>query len=188
MTPILGILDSAKYGALHAGNYYSIATATVTSGGQGTITFSSIPQTYTHLQARIFAQQGSAQYHTLQLALGGGSFDTGSTYPQHYIYGNGSTAGAGGGANGSPGINFGDLPGSGSTNIFGVGIVDILDYTNTSKYKTVRILGGNDKNGSGVVVMTSGFDTTSTNAITGVQFVSSGNYSAGTVIALYGVK
>jgi hypothetical protein len=50
MTPILGIMASQISGHLETGAYESISTVTVGGGGSATITFSSIPGTYTHLQ------------------------------------------------------------------------------------------------------------------------------------------
>jgi hypothetical protein len=56
MTPILGILASGMSGNLWAPgkDFDSIATTTVGAGGASTITFSSIPSTYRHLQIRLF--------------------------------------------------------------------------------------------------------------------------------------
>jgi hypothetical protein len=46
-----------------------------------------------------------------------------------------------------------DSPRNGATaNAFGVGIIDILDYANTNKYKTIKSLDGCDLNGAGVIV------------------------------------
>ena len=58
MAPILGIYASQISGHLFApsGAYDSIATTTVGAGGASSITFSSIPSTYTHLQVRITAK------------------------------------------------------------------------------------------------------------------------------------
>jgi hypothetical protein len=75
---------------------------------------------------------------------------------------------------------------SAAASIFGAGIVDILDYANTNKYKTLRALAGVDFNGSGRVGLTSGLwqSTSAINAITleGSSFV---QYSS---FALYGIK
>jgi hypothetical protein len=192
MTPILGILDSAKYGALHAGNYYSIATATVTSGGvaSGSLQFTSIPQTFTHLQIRAFASKASSGGSALNLAFNTDN-GTQSNYNSHFILANGSTVSAGT-------INSGSAYTScyggwntymSNSNMYSVSITDILDYTNTNKYKTVRALSGNDANGSGAVFYASGLYL-STNAINTITFFNEGSeaFSPGTVIALYGVK
>jgi hypothetical protein len=46
-------------------------------------------------------------------------------------------------------ISLGGVPGSSSpSGMFGAGIIDILDYANTNKYKTIRNYAGNIKNGT----------------------------------------
>ena len=52
--PILGIIASQDYNRV-TNSYESIATVTVGSGGSSSLTFSSIPATYTHLQIRYMA-------------------------------------------------------------------------------------------------------------------------------------
>jgi len=58
MSPILGILASQNYPRIN-GAYESIATTTV-STSVSSITFSSIPATYTHLQLRWIARSDRA--------------------------------------------------------------------------------------------------------------------------------
>jgi len=173
-----------------ASSYESIATTTVGSGGATSITFSSLGTGYTHLQLRYFASQNAAQYQIIQLGFSGGAIDTGANYAQHYVYGNGSTTGAGGNvASGATSFAFGDLPAS--TTIFGAGIMDILNYSNTTTYKTLRVLGGNDQNGSGVVVMSSCVNISTTGAITSLKLTPGGGgtgYKQYSSFALYGVK
>ena len=48
--PILGIMASQISGHLSNPSYESIATYTVGAGGSSTMVFSSIPQTYKHLE------------------------------------------------------------------------------------------------------------------------------------------
>jgi hypothetical protein len=194
MTPILGILDSAKYGALHAGNYYSIATATVTSGGQGTISFTSIPQGYSHLQIRWFVPSSTSSNNNIAMEVGGSSgVDTGNNYTLHELLGNGSTASAGA----LTGLSFariGYFDSSGGTYPM-VGVTDILDYANINKYKTIRTLSGHDDNGSGGVRLVSGLWSGGTignanNAIANINIYSANSITLpqNSVIALYGVK
>ena len=97
MSPILGIIDSSKYGALNslAGNYYAIATATVTSGGQTTISFTSIPQGYSHLQIRIYGKSNGGTYPTDGVNLAFNGSTTSTDYDSHNISGNGTSATAG---------------------------------------------------------------------------------------------
>jgi hypothetical protein len=67
--------------------------------------------------------------------------------------------------------------------------MDIVDYTNTNKYKTSRAFAGFDANGSGMLAVTSGL-WMSTTAINSITFTSdaSGNFAQYSSFALYGVK
>jgi hypothetical protein len=76
---------------------------------------------------------------------------------------------------------------------FGVSIVDILDYANTNKYKTVRVLSGVDFNGTlagygGYVGPLSG-NWRNTSAITSIKInAQTGNFTQYSQFALYGIK
>jgi hypothetical protein len=168
------------------GSYYSIATTTVGAGGASSISFTSIPSTYTHLQVRcIMRSAGASANLTMQI-----NGDTTNNYTYHVLYGDGSAVTASGAGTGLP-YNFtGYMPTSGGTaNAFGTAVTDILDYANTSKYKTTRSLTGADMNGSGLVELASGL-WLSTSAITQLDFkVSNGgsNFAQYSSFALYGV-
>lgn len=169
------------------GNYDALATVTVPSGGVTTITFAGIPQTgYTHLQLRILQKAtGSGSNWTNKLQFNGDT--TSANYREHILYGTGSSV-----ASASTQqwyINQGAVPGAGDgANVFGVAIIDILDYTNTSKNKTTRSLAGFDANGSGDILLGSQL-WMNTNAITSITMeaytVNLAQYSQ---FALYGVK
>lgn len=158
-------------------SYESIATVTLSSTAS-TVTFSSIPQTYTHLQLRSFNAQASATQGARLFANG----DTTTTnYWLHALNGNGTSASAAG-TNNNYGFYY-----SGSTSGYLASIIDILDYTNTNKRKVFRALEGYDLNGSGNVTLWSMGWTTS--AITSLQFDSIGSsFQSGSVYALYGIK
>jgi hypothetical protein len=185
MSPILGIYASQISGHLWApsGAYESIATLSGSGAGR---TFSSIPQTYTHLQLRMYLRDVSASNPSQSFLRFNG--DTGSNYTYHYLQGNGSSATSLAGT----GLGYMSLPLiPGSTqlaNNYGCIIVDILDYTNTNKNTTVRTLGGYDNNGSGAVALFSGL-WLNTAAVTSIQagafFQSDDTYSQ---LALYGIK
>lgn len=184
--PILGIWASANQRQfISTTAYESIATAT--PSGTGTVNFTSIPQTYTHLQLRVFNQY-AANDRAMGLRL---NSDSGSNYSVHGLYGQGSSAGAFGAAN--YGItewlyNYDYGSGYASTSFVG-GIIDILDYTNTNKYKTLRSLEGVDYNGAGNIFMRSA-SWRSTSAVTSINLTiqGGGNFATGTSIALYGIK
>ena len=170
-------------------NFESIATVTVGSGGSSTVTFSSIPSTYTHLQVRLLARSGRAR-----TANGNLYMQLNSSYltSYHLLFGNGASTtaqGSGGGLTNGEAILL--VPGStAGANIFGVGVIDILDYANTNKTKVIRALNGDDLNGEGYAVLTSGM-LNSTSAVTSITFGSgdgSGSIPQYSHFALYGVK
>ncbi len=76
-----------------------------------------------------------------------------------------------------------------TANIFGAGIIDILDYKNTNKSTTTRSLTGIDRNGSGNTRIDSG-NWRNNNAITSIQLIngSSTNFVANSSFILYGIK
>jgi hypothetical protein len=77
---------------------------------------------------------------------------------------------------------------SGLADAFGAGVVDILDYKDTNKYKTVRNLTGVDMNGMGELGLISGL-WRNTNAITSILFYPPANNIAQySHFALYGIK
>lgn len=190
MAPILGIMASAITGNLVTNSYESISTVSVTSGGgSASLSFTSIPSTYKHLQIRGIARNTSAgtasDYILLKL-----NSDTGSNYAFHWLYGTGSAAGA------TASINRSNLPigtcweTSALANSFSAVVCDILDYQNTNKYKTTRSLGGGDTNGGSYqeVNFMSGL-WRDTAAITQIDVSSSdGNLAQYSSFALYGIR
>jgi hypothetical protein len=167
-------------------SYESIATVALGSS-QTTIAFSSIPSTYKHLQIRAFGKTdvaGSGDYFRIRF-----NSDTATNYSTHFLSGDGSSVPVSGNANVSSMYATRFSGNSGATNIFGAGVVDILDYSDTNKYKTVRTLGGVDTNGGGEVFYSSGSwrSTSAVNAIT--LFPNAGsNFMQYTSVALYGIK
>ena len=176
---ILGILVSS--GAVVGGNYESIATVTVGSGGASNVEFTSIPSTYKHLQIRYIARGSILTNSLMQF-----NADTGTNYSWHVLYGTGASALAVGG--GSNSFMYASNIASATSNFTG-GVIDILDYASTSKYKTMRTLGGYDANGSGEIGLFSG-SWQSTSALTSIKLYpnSSGTYTQYTQFALYGIK
>lgn len=174
---------SAK-GTFELGSFDSIATTTLTTA-TASITFSSIPSTYTHLQIRGIARSVGANVNiTVQL-----NSDTGSNYTYHNIIGNGAAVTANGGASSSV-LYLGFTPETASTaSCFSGTVIDILDYTNTNKYTTLRSITGSDLNGSGSVRFMSGA-WLSTSAVTSVVLTISGSdsFQQYSSFALYGIK
>ena len=190
MAPILGIWASQISGHLFqpSGAYDSIATTTVGAGGASSITFSSIPSGYTHLQIRSIAR-GTVAQGEMQTFYRFNS-DSGNNYAYHLLRGNGSGVFADGITSASSASAVTRYSAANAASgIFGAGVTDILDYANTSKNKTIRSLGGVDANGSGQVYFTSGL-WMNTSAITSITIGinDGGDFAQYSQFALYGIK
>ena len=183
--PILGIVASSNYQrvAPDTGAMFPLGMVQVGSGGSSTIEFTSIPSTYKHLQIRGIGRTTSGNSVDFRIRM---NSDTGSNYARHSIRGEGTAVSAEG--NASQVYMWLDRAIPGAADIFGGVIVDILDYANTNKYKTMRGLAGNDRNGAGVIALSSGL-WMSTSAITSLTItLETGNFTQYSSIALYGCK
>jgi hypothetical protein len=176
-----GVVASAITGNLDPGSYFPIATTTLASA-TASMTFSSIPATYTHLQVRASIATSAGAY--IGLTFNGIT----TAYDAHFLQGDGASATAG------AYINRGDIVlqnsnSSSTESIFGGFVIDILDYTNTNKNKTVRTLSGYDVNGAGKIYFESGL-WRNTSAITSISLTpgSSHTMTAKSVFTLYGIK
>lgn len=177
---LVALLDSGV--AASTTSYESIATVTVGAGGSSSITFSSIPSTYKHLQLR-FSTQATAS-SSLYIKMNFNS-DTAANYSYHQLFGDGTSASANAGASASFGIASN---GVNSATGFTGGVIDLLEYSNTNIYKTQRALTGTDLNGSGTIYLVSS-NWRSTSAINRIDLVlSANNFAQYSQFALYGVK
>ena len=191
MTPILGIIASQITGHLSTNSFESIATVTIGSGGSATATFSSIPSTFKHLQIRSIARTANAAKSEDIVAQF--NSDTGANYVQHLLVGNGSTAASysATGQNYIKGVTYGTGT-TASANIFGAGVLDILDYTNTNKNSTIRSLAAMDLNEASTFAQMQYWSGLwlNTAAITSITMkcASGANISEYSSFALYGVR
>jgi hypothetical protein len=166
------------------GAYDSLATVTVGTA-VSTVTFAAIPNTYKHLQIRYIGRTNwSIAQADFLYSLNGDT--TNSNYAYHRLGGNGSIAFSQASTSlRAIGINNGsDAP----ANMFATGIMDILDYSSTTKNKTVRNLVGADRNGSGTVALYSNLYL-STSAVNSISLITeNGSWVANSQFTLYGVK
>jgi hypothetical protein len=169
-------------------SYESIASAS--PSGTGTVTFSSIPSTYKHLQIRWIARNSTSNVRgNLNVKFNSSS----SNYVIHWLQGDGATASAN--ADTVPGsiqLLYACNGASALASTFAVGIMDIIDYASTSKNKTVRSFHGTDGNsasGDYRIALESGLwiDTTAISQID-ITPTAGGTFSSGSTFALYGIK
>lgn len=168
------------------GSYESIATTTIGAGGASTVTFTSIPSSFQHLQVRYLAKSGRVQNLAGQMVM---RFNGSYAARGHNLYGDGATAFANSSV---PAIGEFALAATGTLagSTFGAGVIDILDYADTNKNKTIRSLTGADINGSGNIFFSSQL-INSTTAISSITFetIDGGtNLQQYSSFALYGVK
>lgn len=161
------------------------------TGGETSITFSSIPQTYKSIQIR-------ALVRTLRALDGSDSMlvrfnsDSGTNYSTHQLYGNGTSAGRYASASDSSAIiqNTATIMDSSLANTFAGNIIDVHDYASTTKAKTMRGFSGANANSSstGFLMGLPSAAWYNTSAITSITFTNSFGFKAGSTFALYGMK
>lgn len=180
---IAALLDSGAPAAI--GDYESIATTTVGAGGSSSIDFTSISGGYKHLQIRAIGR-GSAGATNWSMTFNGDTNNS-NYFSRHLLYGEGSGAVASIYNTTLVGITGGSLAPS-TTSMVAPNIIDLLDYSNASKYKTLRVLAGYDTNGAGVALLGSGL-WLNTSAITSITITPyGGTFTQYTQFALYGIK
>jgi hypothetical protein len=151
-----------------------------------TVTFSNIPNTYKHLQIRGIGQCN-------RTAAGTGAFgmifngDSSASYSDHMVYG--YQTGVGAQAHTSAtyaycGFVVGQSYGSSVMSGF---VIDILDYANVNKNKTIRCLFGTDSSQVEVGLGSGAWYNTA--AITSITLSAPAqSFNANTRFSLYGIK
>ena len=176
-----------KYSSMMAGSAYltdyQLISTTVLASNTASVSFSSIPNTYRHLQIRYAARTDvAAVADDLTLRFNG---DSTSSYVWHALTGNGTTVSSLYTA-ASSWMTAGGLVGaSAATNVFASGVIDILDYGQT-KNKTVKSLSGY-YDSTKKTLFESGL-WLNTAAITSLTFfdANTANFVAGSRFSLYG--
>lgn len=175
-----------------AGAMVLISDQTVSTPG-ATVTFSSIPGTFKHLQLYVTAASSSASGQTTDLQ---GVFNTDTT-SGHYALGimilSGTTVS--GAQNGSTGFAYmGTLANANDpANFPGTSIVNILNYAGTTFLKTALTQNAAMNNASfssgNMTVFTSNGTWNSTAAITQIDLhPAAGNFTTGSRFTLYGIN
>jgi hypothetical protein len=183
MPVLLGaIISSNQQARADTGVMFAISAVTLGNTTASYIEFTSIPQTYKSLQIRFFAG-----FNTQPGFASGKSYLNGDTtntnYKSHQLNGDGSSTT-------STAYSVPYLPISTGPDGYPCAyVIDVLDYTSTSKNKTIRALGGWDGNGSGQIILGSAV-WLNTNAVTSYRIQCDGGYSwkQYTSATLYGIK
>jgi hypothetical protein len=140
---------------------------------------------YQHLQIRYVARSDSAgAQEEFAFRFNG---DSGSNYASHRMFGNGSSVFSQGYTSQTQTYNLAQMSGSTSAgNSFACGVIDVLDFSDTSKYTTARCLSG--LTDQAVVQLASGL-WMNTAAVTSIELVPFGvDFVADSRFSLYGLK
>jgi hypothetical protein len=176
--------QTSTYSNVATNSYFPIASYTVPSGGVSSIVFAGIPQTYSHLQIRMttVTSAGGGGGTATYMELNGDT--TVTNYKSHAVEGYGTAVAAY--AYSLPLMPWG--VGVAATTGPGASVIDVLDYKDTNKYKTVRALGGYDANGTGYVSLSSML-WMNTSAITSINFNRAGTtWAANMNVSIFGVN
>ena len=167
------------------GSYFPLGEFTLASA-QSTVEFTNIPQTYTHLQVRMIGRLTNTGSNVTTGKITVNS-TTSTNMAYHRITGDGATVSAYAYSSYSGWEDLLIVPQDGTTaDTYSAAVLDILDYANTNKNKTMRLLSAADVNGSGRIIFGSGL-VNSTTAISSITFSTTSLFKQHSHFALYGV-
>jgi len=169
-----------------ANTYVALSTTTVGSGGVASVSFTSIPQTYTDLVIKTsYRTNRNAAADTLRI-----TYSSGTTYGEKIILFNGSSASNGGSSGGSTGIEgLWGTDASNTASTFGNSEMYIANYTGSTK-KFSNDMSATENNGSNAYVALTAGISNSTSAITSITLTSNtaSTISQYSTFTLYGIK
>jgi len=176
-----------------ADSYESIATYVVSSP-VSEINFNSIPATYKHLQIRALVKGGRTNGNDGWNMRFNSDATSGNYWYYYFRTISPITRNSGGGS--SSAIELGEIMGtySAANDKFTICVADIIDYANTTKFKTVRSIGGHDMDGSTApnadtdLVQWYGCTWESTAAVNSIKLLCSNNLQQYSRVSLYGIK
>lgn len=161
-----------------AGSTYTPIATTTLGSSQSSVTFSSISG-YTDL-VLVLSSKGTVQnYPSLRF-----NSDSGSNYSRTILSGNGSSASSARGSN-ETAANINYMAITNSSDFAYVSVTHIMNYSNTTTYKTLITRANNATNGLDAVVNL----WRNTAAITSIDCIlNTGSYAAGSTFTLYGIQ
>jgi hypothetical protein len=166
-----------------ANTFELIASSTVGAGGASSISFSSIPSTYTDLVLELSLRSAAAGVNP-GLILKFNSVGTG--YSSRNVYGTGSAAGSYSDTSGEIGVLAGN---NATANVFGNGTIYITNYA-SSNYKSFSADTVNENNATSASAFLNAGLWSNTAAISSIQITEGGanNFLQYSTAYLYGVK
>ncbi len=188
MTPIpLGILDFPT-GAAGA---YDLLETQVLASSAASVTFTGLDTLaagYQHLQVRSVQRSDNAVDNISNVNLRFNS-DTGANYAFHWLEGDGSSVDSADFSSQTLIAIRRAIPRDGATaDSFGASVIDILDFSSSTKNTTTRALAGVNTASNSNIALSSGL-WADTDAVTAITLTSaSGNFKTASRFSLYGIK
>jgi len=185
---LLGSLwfNSFSAGGGGASDYELISTTLITTNTPS-VTFSSlntVAANYKHLQLRITERSSASTNSQVGIRFNG---DSGANYSEHQMKGNGSSITLYGGGSTSFAPMGTTVESGASANAFGARIIDILDFSQTTKNTTIREFAGAAVSPNNVAMYSAAWFNTA--AVTSMEvFMNSANFVNGSRLSLYGLK
>lgn len=177
---LLGILNSQVTGA--GGGSYELIESNILTTSASSVTFSSIPQDYKHLQIRAVVQNSGTSLNKITF-----NGDTGTNYDFHSLTGTGSSV-TSAASNNVAYLDYRTAFTSDGANLFAPLILDLLDYSSTSKNSTARLFTGYDRVSFAQIMLRSGL-WRNTAAVTSITFdANTQQFVSGSRFSLYGVR
>jgi hypothetical protein len=190
-----GILSAAGAG-VEAGATYELIETKILSTATSSITFDSLAtyaSTYKHLQIRLAARTTNTRIEGNDVIIIRLNGDTAANYSSHYLSGNGISMGSSAQTSVTSMQRGPQVSNNYSaSNVFGAGIIDLLDAYSTTKNKTIRQLGGAPPASpatESVIGLGSG-SWRNTNAVTSITLLSlfAADFTSGSRFSLYGIR
>jgi hypothetical protein len=182
---LLGILNAQAAGAVGAGAYDLLETQVLASNASS-VEFTGLGSysDYKHLQLRWVAKPTSGA-ENMELRF---NSDTGTNYSWHLLFGSGSSVSSAS-VTTVDHIGAGQLDGGAPTEAFASAVIDILDFSSTTKNTTIRYLNGRQVTDQSRITLGSGA-WRDTSAVTTISLNASGakDLVTGSRFSLYGVK
>lgn len=179
----LASAPATTHGAVVPIAYTSLST------GASDVYFSNIPSGYQDLMVVAYARRSDAATNAVIYISPQASSSPATAYSRTALAGDGSSASSARNSN-QDAFFAGIVPAASATSgIFGSTVVHILNYANTSTFKTILSRGAYDLNGSGGTNLNVGL-LRNTNAVNQIWIgtFSSATYVAGSTFALYGIR
>lgn len=171
----------------HVGSDFESIQTVALSSATTTVQFTSIPQTYKHLQLRFIARENSGAGTGLSSFSIRFNSDSATNYQWHYVYGVGSTTAAG------ESLSASNLYGwmaqnASQSNVYAGGVINIFDYSATNKHKTCFFYQGAGVNSTSSQIDYDSGCWRNTSAITQIDCSLGSSFKAYSHFALYGIK